>query len=392
MQEWKSVTRLKLKINNQDFVFKMNLLRISIFFVGLFAIGLVSIHYANAEVWIPDNEFGGYFDSNGTYTVIGAVKNTENIAIVPTITINIKESGQVISNSYTLSTVDSSKDTPFKIKIPEVESKNTILEKPEVSFVPAKHNALNIQVIYDTTLIKHADGHTSGYIINNDTITAYGVKVYAVIYGKDGKFLDTGKSIESITEMKPGEKKEFTMYPDPTLASKVSYYSCFALGEDPTQTVSVERGGNKFYFTYLSAAYFTDAKFDNLQNALSITARNPWPQTSYVNFMFPLQDENKKFSVYLDGKSIDTLQSKDPDGNWHVAFDLSPQSTHAVLISGFGEQGQPLLPGVNLGNSFNGINEQHQLLPVGSFRSYLLIIIPAVATVVCIIIWKKKTD
>ena len=43
----------------------MNLLKISIFFVGLFVIGLVSFHYANAEVWIPDNEFGGYFDSNG---------------------------------------------------------------------------------------------------------------------------------------------------------------------------------------------------------------------------------------------------------------------------------------------------------------------------------------
>ena len=61
----------------------MNLLKILILFVGLFVVGVVSFHYANAEVWIPDNEFGGYFDSNGTYTVIGAVKNTENVAIVP---------------------------------------------------------------------------------------------------------------------------------------------------------------------------------------------------------------------------------------------------------------------------------------------------------------------
>ena len=350
----------------------MNLLKISIFFVGLFVIGLVFFHYANAEVWIPDNEFGGYFDSNGTYTVIGAVKNTENVAIVPTITINIKDNDKTISDSYTLSIVNPSKDIPFKIKIPQVGSKNLILEKPVASFVSAKHNAQDIQVIYDTTLVKHADGHTSGFIINNDTVSAYGVKVYAVIYGKDGKFLDAGKSVETITEMKPGEKIEFTMYPDPLLASKVSYYSCFALGEDPTQTVEVERGGNKFYFTYLSSAYLTDTKFDDTKNILSVTARNPWPQTNYVNFMFPLQDEKAKFSAYLDGQPVDVLQSRDPDGYWHVAFNLPPQSTHAILISGFGGQ-------------------EHAFLPT-DFRSYLLVIIPAVAAVVCIIIWKKRTE
>jgi hypothetical protein len=351
----------------------MNLLKILIFFVGLFVSGLISFHYANAEVWIPDNEFGGYFDSNGTYTVIGAVKNTENVAIVPTITINIKDNDKTISDSYTLSIVNPSKDIPFKIKIPQVVSKNLILEKPGVSFVSAKHNAQDIQVIYDTTLIKHADGHTSGFIINNDTVSAYGIKVYAVIYGKDGKFLDTGKSVEDITEMNPGEKREFTMYPDPLLASKVSYYSCFALGEDPTQTVQVEREGSKFYFTYVSSAYLTDAKFDDAKNALSVIARNPWPQTNYVNFMFPLQDNKAKFSAYLDGQLVDdVLQSKDPDGYWHVAFNLPQQSTHAILISGFGQQ-------------------EHAFLP-SDFRSYLLVIIPAVAAVVCIIIWKKRTE
>ncbi|HET6459099.1 MAG TPA: peptidase, partial [Nitrosopumilaceae archaeon] len=113
----------------------MNLFRISILFAGLFMVGLVSVQHADAEVWIPDNEFGGYFDSNGVYTVIGAVKNTQNVAIVPTITINIKDNENMISNSYTLSIVDAGKDIPFKIKVPHVESKNAILEKPDVNFV-----------------------------------------------------------------------------------------------------------------------------------------------------------------------------------------------------------------------------------------------------------------
>lgn len=371
----------------------MNLFRISILFAGLFAIGLVSFQHASAEVWIPDNEFGGYFDSNDTYTVIGAVKNTQNVSIVPTIIININDNGDIISDSYTLSIVDAAKDIPFKIKIPQVENKNAILEKPDVSFVPAKHNATDIQVIYDTTLVKHADGHTTGFIINNDTITAYGIKVYAVIYGKDGKFLDTGKSVETISELKPGEKTEFTMYPDPLFASKVSYYSCFALGEDPTITLTAQKGEDRVHFTYVTAANLGDAKFDDSQNSLSITARNPWPQITYVNFMIPLQNDNQKFSVSLNGSPIDALQSKDPDGYWHVAFNLPPQSTSSVLISGFGGQGQPLLPMGNPGGSSNTSSEQkHTILPEDNFRSYLLVIIPTVAVIVSVIIWKKKTN
>jgi hypothetical protein len=371
----------------------MNLFRLSILFAGLIAIGLVSFQHASAEVWIPDNEFGGYFDSNGIYTVIGAVKNTQNVAIVPTITINIKDNGSMISDSYTLSIVDAAKDIPFKIKISQVESKNTILEKPVVSFVPAKHNATDIQVIYDTTLVKHADGHTSGFIINNDdSVTAYGVKVYAVIYGKDGKFLDTGKSVEVISELKPSEKTKFTMYPDPLIASKISYYSCFALGEDPTLTLIAQKGGDRVSFTYVTAANLGNAKFDDSQNSLSFTARNPWPQITYVNFMIPLQDDNQKFSVSLNGNPVDALQSKDPDGYWHVAFNLPYQSTKTVLISGFVQQGQPLLPAVNLGNSSNGSGEPQNSLSVANFRNYLLVIIPTVAVIVSAIIWKKKTN
>ncbi|HKC78843.1 MAG TPA: hypothetical protein VKB83_01965, partial [Nitrosopumilaceae archaeon] len=353
-----------------------------------FTICLVFFQHANAQVWIPDNEFGGYFDSNGIYTVIGAVKNTENIAIVPTITINIKDNEKMISNSYTLSIVDTYKDIPFKIKLPQIENKNAILEKPDVNFVLAKHNATNIQVIYGSSLVKHADGHTSGVIINNDTASAYGVKVYAVIYGKDEKFLDTGKNGEIITEMKPGEKREFTMYPDPLLASKVSYYSCFALGEDPTQFLSVYKGGKRIDFAYLTDGYLDAAKFDDSQNSLSFTARNPWPQTSYVNFMIPIQDDNQKFSVYLDGKPADALQSKDPDRYWHLAFNLSPKSSSSVLISGFGDQGQFLLP---IGSPNTSTGQEHASLSENNFRSYLLVIIPTVAIIISVIIWKKKT-
>jgi len=348
------------------------LVTISIF-AALIGLGIVSSHPASANVWIPDNEFLGYYDSNGMYTVVGAVKNTESGPIIPSIIINVKDGDREIADNFTLSIVDSQKDIPFKIKIPEVQGNNAILEKPEVSFITSSNNAQSIDVIYDRTLIKHPDGHTSGFILNNDTSPAYGVRVYAVIYGKDGKVLDTGKSIEIIEKIEPGQKIAFSMYPDSQRASKVSYYSCFALGEDPTQTVKLQRNGQPYYVTYVSSGYVNDAKFDDFSQSLSFTIRYPFPDKGFVNFMIPEESSDQKYSVTADGKVIEFLQSKDPDGYWHIAFNLGPQSTTHAIISGFAKPS--MIPE----------------FPADS-RGILLVTIPIVAAIISIIIWKKKKD
>lgn len=349
----------------------MHLFAISLILSAAVGFGLASLHTAYADVWIPDNEFSSYYDANGTFTVIGAVKNTDDKPIIPTVTFSVDDSGRQVVQSYTLSIVNSGKDIPFKIKMPEVEGYRAMLEKPQVKFAVSDHNAVDVEIVYDKTLRKHADGHNTGFIINNDTVPSYGVKVYAAIYGKDGKFLDVGKSIETIPRIDPGQKIAFSMYPDPERASKISYYSCFALGDDPTQTVTVTRNGQPFYFTYLSSGYVSDAKFDDFSQSVSFTIRYPFPDRGFVNFMIPQESDQQKYSVAANGKPLDFLQSKDPDGFWHVAFDLAPRSTMHVTIAGF---------------------DQHPVLPVGNFRNYLLVAIPVAAAIASIIIWKKKRD
>lgn len=351
----------------------MRLVIFSIFTV-LIGLGIISLHQALANVWVPDNEFLGYYDSNGTYTVIGAVKNTENMAIIPSITINVKDGEKEISNNYTLSVVNSLKDIPFKIKIPEVEDKNATLETPQVSFVTSNHDALGIDIIYDRTLIKHVDGHTSGFILNNDSSAAYGIRVYAVIYGKDGKILDTGKSIETIPEIDPGQKIAFSMYPDPQFASKVSYYSCFVVGNDPSQATWVKRNGDRYYFSFLTSGAVAYPKFDDMGQTLSVTIRQPFPEKGFVNFMFPQESGDEKFSVKVNGNPIEFLQSKDPDGYWHVAFDVPPRTVYNAEISGFG----------------TAINNPE--FPTSNSKTYLLIIIPIATATAVIIIWKKKKE
>ena len=341
-------------------------------FATLIGLGIITVHSASANVWIPDNEFMGFYNANGTYTVIGAVKNTEASSIIPTITINVKDNDKTVSERYTLSTVDSQKDIPFNIKILQVGGKNATLEKPQISFVVTNHNSTDIEIIYDKTLKKHADGHETGFITNNDSSTAYGVRVYAAIYGKDGKFLDVGKSVETIAKMSPGEKIAFSMYPDPQHASMVSYYSCFVVGDDPTMPVSVIKDGKPYNFTYLTSGSVVDTKYDDATHSITATVRYPFPDSGFVNFMFPEETGDEKFSVIADGKMIDFVQSKDSDGYWHVAFDIQPKSTMHIAISGFGKPSViPEFPSSN---------------------SILLVMIPIVAAAISIIIWKKRKD
>ncbi len=337
---------------------------------GASVLALLTFHYASAEVWIPDNEFTSYFDSDGIFTVIGAVKNSENYNIIPTVGITIHDNENTISKSFELTTDLASRDLPFKIKFPEVLSKKPTVDAPIVSYVESPLDISNVEVIYGKTLVKHDDGHLTGQIENKRTLPMYGIKVRAVIYDSNNKFLDVAESVEDFSRIEAGEVRSFSMYSDPTLADKVGYYSCFVIGEQPVIPMFVQKDGKRFDFTYLSEGYFDEAKFDDEKKTLSLLARNPWPVQAYANFMFPRESDTQKFDVYLDGSLIQSLQSKDENNNWHVAFNLGPQSTHEILISGF--EGKAVL---------------HEL---GAEKYYLLGIIPAVLVTAGIVIWKRK--
>jgi hypothetical protein len=339
--------------------------------MALIGLGLVAAHQASANVWIPDDEFSGFYNSNGTYTVIGAVKNTQDVSIIPTITLHIQEGSNTYSEKYILSTVNSQKDIPFKIEIPDIKGKDAIMDKPEVSYVMTSHVNPDVDVIYDKTLKKHTDGHETGMLVNNSTSTAYGIKIFAAIYGKDGKFLDVGKNIETISKIEPGQKVTFSMYPDPSHSSMVSYYSCFVVGDNPMVQVTMTKDGKPYNFTYLTSGSITDVQFDYNTKSITATVRYPFPDTGFVNFMFPEESQSEKFSVLSDGKPVQFVQSKDSDGYWHVAMDLGPKSVSHVAISGFGgtTSSQP-----------------------SDSKNYILIAIPVVAVAAIIIIWKKKKD
>lgn len=290
----------------------------------------------NAEVWIPENEFTSYYDLDGVFTVIGAVKNSETYPVIPTISITILDGEQIIIKSFELVKIRPETDLPFKFKFPQVQTSNVILEKPELSYVKIDEtNPLQVEVIYDNTLLTHDDGHKSGRIINRGSNTVSNIKVYALIHGEDGKLLDVGQSSQIINNMKPGEVREFIIFPDPSVASAVKYYSCFAIGDETIIPVIVDRKGKQYNFRYDSGVWFAYAKFNEAGNQLIMKTQNSWPLEIYANFEFPRMSNAEKFTVYLNDETIKHIQSIDEFGNWHVAFIMAPHTSGEIKITGF---------------------------------------------------------
>ncbi len=313
-------------------------------------VGILTFSAASGEVLIPDEEFAGYFDSNGIYTIVGVVKNTENYAITSHVDISVNDGGKIIPVGQDLPSVGANKDMPFKIRVPQVGNKNIILEKPTVTFSKSiTPPPSETHVLYDKTLIRHDDGHITGRITNDGNHTEYNVKVYAAIHGPNNKFLDAGINMEKIEKIEPGQTITFSIYPDPSIASDVNYYSCFNIGDETVVPLHATRNGEKFNFRYDSTAAFTVNGFDDTGTKLSLYGINSFKIPTYVNFEFPRTSEVEKFDVLVNDKPVKFLQSRDEEGNWHVTFDVDSTTQNAILISGFENPKGKITPGENFG-------------------------------------------
>ena len=311
--------------------------------LGLFSIILFIPNLAFADVFVPLHEYLGYFDSNGIYTVVGNVKNENDFAVIPTITVPVIENSKTISKTIQHVPLAAGTEIPFKIKFPEVTSNTPILVNPELIYEKTIAHEVPIQIIYDKTLIKHDDGHISGRIQNTGNETVYFPKIFAVVHGYE-KVLDITQNVEYIEKIEPGEILDFTMYPDPSITDDVFYYSCFAPVDTTVIPVTAKKNGGDFDFRYDSGAWYSAAKFDEQGTTMTMRGYNSYPLETYANFEFAPISGNEKFSVTLNDEPIEFIQSIDEMGFWHVAFTVGPQSQGVLKISGFDKGLPPELP------------------------------------------------
>mgnify|MGYP006960590975 FL=1 len=350
------------------------------FIFSLLLLTLFFTPFAFADVFIPSHEYVGFFDSNGIYTVVGNVKNDLDYAIIPTITIPVIDNDSEFFKTIQHVSLLPGNEIPFKIKFPEVLGNDPTLLPAKITFEKTITDVIPVEVIYDETLIVHDDGHLTGRIINSGTETISDFKIYAVIHGYDDETLDMGENFSPIPEMKPGEIMEFTMYPDPKFSSDVWYYSCFAVGQDSIIVLNVPRNDDTFKIRYDSSILLSYPKFDSKGETLSFTLIQGWDFQNYINLEFPKYSENESFDVFLNDIPIDSVQSIDDMGNWHVAFLVESQSEGTLTITGFDSK----LSSPNLTPSYSLM----WIMPM--IIIFLLIIVSIIIGIIFVIMKKRK--
>ena len=314
-------------------------------FLGLFFVVLPTSVYA--DIFIPDSEYTGYFDYEGVYTVVGNLKNQNDFALIPTITISVIDNDETkIIHTLHHVPIPAMTDIPFKLKFPEIHGKNPVLLNAELTYIKTEKNPIPIQIIYDKTLITFDDGHVTGRIQNIGNQTVYNPKVFAIVHGYEKYILDVAQNIKPIEKIEPGQILNFTIYPDPSVSEPVRFYSCFAPVDTTVIPVTAKKDGGDFDFRYDSGAWYSAAKFNEEGTTMSMRGYNSYPLETYANFEFPPISGNEKFSVTLNDEPIEFIQSVDEMGFWHVAFTVDPVSQGILKISGFEKGLPPDLPRV----------------------------------------------
>jgi len=303
---------------------------------------------ASGEVYIPDHEYVGFYDQDGIFTVIGGVKNNEMYPVIPTITVNVNDDGNIFSHKYKFSPIMPAQMLPLKLKLPEITSENPILEPPQISYKQTEYKYEGGYVLYDDSLVLHDDGRMTGTIKNAGDKTFLNFRVYALIKDQDEQILDVASS-QQFGIMHPGETLEFEMIPDSKIVNKIDLYSCFAFGDESVLPLNADRNGEQYTFRYESGALFQDGKFSSDSTELEMYSLNSFIGELNASFEFPQSSMHEDFEVYLDGSSwsndgtilykekVTNLQSLDELGNWHVYFTVPGFYQGDVTVKGFHE-------------------------------------------------------
>lgn len=303
---------------------------------------VIALSNAYAEVYIPDNEYKGYYNSEGLYTVVGVIKSSEEKPVKPIIHLEIDDTSNIIKKSIEwvpiLNPSSLAKEIPFKIIIPEVKGDNPIIRSIDVEFQTLDRKPISVMTLYDDTLRVYED-HVKARAINLSNETINNVRMYAVAHGSEGELLDVAMSIETL-DLKPNEIKEFTMYIDPIFAGKVAYFSCFAPSDPLIMNLTTTRYNEQFEVYAEGYIWLYNPKFDEDNNILYINStNNSVPLPFRISLMLPLSSLDERFKVYLNDKQTDAFQSMDQDGmRWHLSFDYPPITyIHEIKITGFAE-------------------------------------------------------
>ena len=369
-----------------------------IFYIFLATLPLFFVPTAFSEVYIPENEYVGFYDHDGVYTVIAGIKNSETFAVVPTLTIEVNDNDKIFSDEYHFSAIMPQEMLPMKVKLPQIIGDNPVLHPPIISYQQSHERFNGGYIIYDDTLIIHdSDSSLTGKIKNDGNFVFENFRIYALIKDKNHNILDVSAS-QKFDLMSPGEVLDFGLLANPSIAEQVDYYSCFAFGDDAIQLVPGKRNGESYPIRYESIGWFAYPEFSKDGSNVSLVTLNNWPVSGFANIELQSHSIHEKFQVYLDDDEVEFTQSRDEMGNWHIAFDLPKYFQGKTKIVGIqdrdGTVGEVSTIDivVNDDGTLSTLENNSNMFSEVEFDNniFLLMIIPASIGLLLVSVYRKK--
>ena len=271
-----------------------------------------------------------FVDSEGRLNVVGTVRNTGKLPIQVTMGLNVKDA----SGNHTMQTLTYGRiiwplnDSPFKFV-----ANSGIAGKPYLMSVKEVQtpNYLMLVLNYSSMAVGKEKAFV-GTIENTAPFDVHNVSVFASVRSDNATQLDTVRSYV-IPLLKSGEKQTFIAIPDPSVKSKIYYYSCAGVDYDDPITTLDAGNGRIIPYDMRAVAQISSLRYENMTDSIAFGIRPYMPGGGSLNLKIPQLHQNQMLSVMMDGTPYDSASVKGDGKTMYIDMYI-PEGDHNIEIRG----------------------------------------------------------
>ena len=289
-----------------------------------------SAHSSSAEESVKIIAQSSFVDFEGKLNVVGTVRNTGAVPVQAIVGLEVEDENgsRVEQHQPTYGRIIwPLNDSPFKFVI----DSGTTAGRPfiaDIHTVQATHITDMIILNY-TSMAAGEEKAFVGTVKNNALFDIYNVSVFASARSYNATQLDSVRS-NVIPILRAGEEEPFIAVTDPTVKSRVYYYSCAGLDLDAPITTIDAGGGRLIPYDLNGAAQVSAIRYENETDSLAFQIRPYSPTGGSISLMIPQVSHHHALTVILDGRLYES--SIRGDGKTTYIDFFVPEGEHQVQI------------------------------------------------------------
>ena len=246
-------------------------------------------------------DVGSYVDKTGNRYVVGTVENKNDVPIHVLLGFNFTASNvktTAVAQPYG-KTIYPYGEAPFKFELPSGAN-------VKLTANPYVYRLSTTSIPYFDVLklnysnIPFPNGTLIGTVKNTASFDIYDLYIYASAHNKTGAQIDS-VSTALMPILKSGEKTLFSVTPNPSLASKVAFYSCFGV-DFRTMNMRINIGENRYILSNMTGlATINNVKADPSTGSIRIYMNNQYPVPGPLILKIPQLIGASTVFVTMDG-------------------------------------------------------------------------------------------